>query len=234
VTTTHKDSGPGTAVLLTAGLFALGQAIQINRGAFDPVAIAWLSFAVLAALVTGLSPRLPWLDARAESAIVVIAGLGFAYQMTQLFTTLPGDIAQPPPDVLAPFHRALAVAAVVGGAGFAKQPRFGKLQPLLLVAPYLYAATWMIRVHPQPFIDVYVFQRGAVDALFAGQNPWAIRYPTSTDRTRPSTAKVCRSMASFSSAFPTRRSACSSRPSARSSRTTRAMPPSPASVSQGF
>ena len=36
---------------------------------------------------------------------------------------------------------------------------------------------WVIHVQPNPHIDVYVFQRDGVAALFAGHNPYALRYP---------------------------------------------------------
>lgn len=177
MTTTQKDSGLCMAVLLAAGLFALGQAVQTNRGAFDPVAIQWLTFVVFATLIAALQPRVSCPEARAEALIVLVAGLGFAYQMSQLVTVIPGNIGEPGARLLAPYHRAMASAAVIGGAGLAKQPWLGRFQPLLLILPYVYAAAWMIHMQPDPFIDVYVFQRGAVDALLAGDNPWALRYP---------------------------------------------------------
>jgi hypothetical protein len=173
MTTSRARLGPASAPLFVASLFALGQAMQVKSGMYHPIAVAWLSLALLACWA-GLLLRLPpALHGKQESILVLVIGLALVWQLLQLFEKAPGW--HPRADYYVPFYRSLALAAFVGGAGLSRRPWFGRFHPWLLVLIFLYAGRWIIRTAPDPFIDVHLFQREAVDALFSGQNPWAMR-----------------------------------------------------------
>lgn len=171
-----KQGGAWADVFLITAQFALGQALQVSRNASFSVALAWLTCAVLTCALAALFPRLRRFEKKAQSLVVLLAGAGIAYQMGQLMTARPGA-APVPRGAMVSYLRVLAFAAVVGGAGLSRRPWLGALVPWLLVAIYVYLGVWMIRLHPNPFIDVHVFQRDGVNALLAGQNPYALRYP---------------------------------------------------------
>ncbi len=177
VTTRDNESEAWGTVFLVVGLFAVGQAVQVKLGGFHPRAIDWLTAAVLACSCAALHAS--WARAKklVEATLPLLAGIALALQAAQLITTMPGNIGNPSPAIMAPYLRAVTFAAVVGGAALCDRSRFGKLLPVLLVALYLFIGRWMIHVQPNPFIDVYVFQRDGAKALLAGQNPYALRFP---------------------------------------------------------
>lgn len=170
-----------SAWLFTGALLALGQAVQVSSGTLEARAVEWLTVALLACAVGVLAPKLPQLPKLArlyayrEAGLVWLAGVGFAYQLVQLSSSPIGWV--PRPDSLPTWQAGLVVAGVVGGSGLAARPWLGRLTPLALVATFFFLGAWVIDTAPDPFIDVQVFQRDAVKALFSGHNPWAIRYP---------------------------------------------------------
>lgn len=167
--------------------FALGQAVQVNRGTYHPLAVAWLTAAALACALalTALSPPFRRFEKAAQSLVVWVAGAGFAYQMAQLMIAPPKVAVPNAREAMAAYFRVVAFAAVLGGAGLSGRPWLGKLVPWLLGALYVYLGVWMIHTDPNPFIDVHVFQRDGVRALLAGQNPYALRYPDIYGGTSP-------------------------------------------------
>jgi hypothetical protein len=179
MTLTSGSTGAWTAVFFVCAQLALGQAVQVNRGTYHPAALAWLTCAVLACAlaVTALSPPFRRFEKTAQSLVLWIAGAGFAYQVAQLMITPPKVASTHAREAMAAYFRALAFAAVLGGAGLSGRPWLAKRVPWLLGALYVYLGVWMIRADPNPFIDVHVFQRDGVTALLAGQNPHAMRYP---------------------------------------------------------
>lgn len=174
-------------MFLVCAQCALGQAVHVKGGTYHPAALAWLTGAALACALalTALSPPFRRFEKAAQSLVVWVAGAGFAYQMAQLMIAPPKVASPGAREAMAAYFRVLAFAAVLGGAGLSRRPWLGKATPWLLSALYVYLGVWMIRVHPDPFIDVHVFQRDGVSALLAGQNPYALRYPDIYGGTSP-------------------------------------------------
>ncbi len=167
-----------TALLCAIAAFAVGQAVQIANGNQHPESIKWLTVACLATLIGVVAPTHPLLEWVGERAVVAVLGLGVAYQFTQLFTAPPGIYLRIGGAVVGQdFYVGLVVAAVLVGAGLAPKPWLGRLHFPLLLLVFLYLGRWLIKASPAPFIDVYVFQRDGVNALLAGNNPYALRYP---------------------------------------------------------
>ena len=117
VPTNRSTSNAWTPIFFTCALIAIGQAVQVNRGAFDPVAISWLALAALTCLAGGLNLPLPRFGGTPESLLVFVASLGFAYQVSQLVTTMPGTVDHLPPELMGSYLQAVAFAAVAGGPG---------------------------------------------------------------------------------------------------------------------
>ena len=165
------------ALLFLLAAFALGQGVQVSNGNLHPDSIRWLTIACVLCLLGVAAPAWKWLESWGDQLPVLAAGLGIAYQLNQLLTSTPGIyMRNVGPQGLAPYALGLMLAALMIGAGLSKVPWAGRLQLPLLLAAFIYLGLWMVRVAPEPFIDVFYFQRDGVLALIAGSNPYELRY----------------------------------------------------------
>jgi hypothetical protein len=180
VQTTVPTPAPSFTALLQAFVaFGLGQAVLASNGNLHPSAIGWVSVALLTALAALLVPRWPAaLEARAPLAFRIGLTLMLGWELAQCFTRLPGIYLRlGGPDPLFTFGAALAVIGILGGACLTEKPPLGRLQFPLAIVAFVVLGTWLIKTSPDPFIDVFVFQRDATTALLSGKNPYALRYP---------------------------------------------------------
>jgi hypothetical protein len=166
-----------TAILCAFAAFSVGHAVQFANGNLHPEAIKWLTFACFAALIGVVAPSHARIERFGERLVVLVLGLGVAYQFTQLLTAPPGIYLRAIGNTGADFVIGLVVCAVLVGAGLAEKPWLGRLQFPLLLLTFLFLGRWLIHASPNPFIDVYVFQRDGIAALLRGDNPYALRYP---------------------------------------------------------
>ena len=167
-----------SSLLLGVAAVSLGYAVQISNGNLDPRSIAFLTRAVLATFGALLIPGIAWLERSGERSVLVLLGIGFAFQLTELLTTPPAMyLWRGSADRDALFFAGLGVVGVVGGGLFSRAPFLGKLQlPTLLLLHFL-LGIWLIKASPQPQIDVFLFQRDSIAALLHGENPYAITFP---------------------------------------------------------
>ena len=167
-----------TALCLIIAAIAVGQGVQVANGNLHPESIRWLTIGCVFTFLGVVAPTHRFIEQHAEPLIVTLAGLGIAYQFTQLVTAMPGmylRLAGLP--TLVPFYSGLVVSAVLIGSGLSKKPWLGTLQLPLLLLAFIFLGRWLIQTSPAPFIDVFVFQRDGANALLTGHNPYALRYP---------------------------------------------------------
>lgn len=163
------------AFLLAA--FALGQGVQVANGNLHPHSIRWLTLACVLCLLGVAAPAWRWFESWGDRAPVLVAGLAIAYQLNTLFRSSPGVYMRNfGPDGLTPFAVGLVLAALMIGAGLSKRPWLGPLQLPLMLAAFVYVGLWMVKVSPEPHIDVFYFQRDGAAALLSGINPYGLRY----------------------------------------------------------
>ncbi|MBK7865282.1 MAG: hypothetical protein IPJ65_43120 [Archangiaceae bacterium] len=166
-----------TALFCAIAAFAVGQAVQVANGNVHPESIKWLTIACLATFVGVVLPTLGIIEWAGEQLVVLVLGLGVAYQFNQLLSAPPGIYLRANLVVPSDFHVGLGIAALLVGAGLAKKPWLGRFHLWALLAAFLFLGHWLLKASPAPFIDVFVFQRDGVHALLAGNNPYALRYP---------------------------------------------------------
>ena len=95
---------------------AVGRALQIANGAFDPTALAWiaLAFALLVvAAVVGRPKRFAAIDAWIVPALALG---GLVTHIAQLITSLPGLFLRLGSGSLLSFHWGVAALAVIGAS----------------------------------------------------------------------------------------------------------------------
>jgi hypothetical protein len=166
------------ALCMLLGVLALGAALQVNYGALHPKALAYLSIALLLCLVGVLAPSPARLAKLGELPLIILASLGLLFQLTQLLTTRPGIYLLPLERIaFAPYFLGLLLALLLACTLFWQPPWLVKVRLPFLLLAFLTIGVWMIRVSPNPHIDVFIFQKESVLALFSGQNPYAMTYP---------------------------------------------------------
>ena len=167
-----------TTLALSVSALALGHALQISDGTFQPRALLWLTIAFIVATLGIAIPEIPEIELLGEDLTVFVLGAGLAWQFSQFLTRPPGSFLHPASiRSYMPFFTGLAVAAILAGLALFKTARPGRALVPLLLSTHFLLGLWLIKMAPHPFIDVFVFQRNASHALLHGINPYAITFP---------------------------------------------------------
>ena len=155
-------------ISLTSAALALGTALQVRDGLFNPIAVALLAVVVACAIGAfrcGIE--------RSRFTLPILFGCVFL-QLGLLLTKFPGSDQGPKYwRDYCPFLGMMIAAIAMAMAAV----RWTRAAFIALFAIYLIAGTWLLRTTPTPFMDVFVFQRDACVAVTNGMNPYAITYP---------------------------------------------------------
>jgi hypothetical protein len=169
---------------LVISAVTIGLAIQIFYGQYDPVAITWLSVAMLAAAMalraSNTGSRRAVLGLLAGGLIVqffrLISERPMATLLHALFPTASASLTL---GVFSPIETRIG-AACIGVAAVCAVGIFWR--PVLvwafggLVAMHVALGVLLIYSFPAPPIDVYIFGRDAANALVRGHDPYAVRF----------------------------------------------------------
>ncbi|WP_214367310.1 hypothetical protein [Pseudonocardia sp. H11422] len=166
-----------TVALCAVGAFAAGAAVQVDNGYQHPVALAWLSVAVLAVLAALAVPSHPRLEALLARGLPLLLVAALAFQFFELSRTPPAGSLDGSPGWRLPILLGVALAALATCGLLVPRTtvRHGAVVAVLMA--HLALGVWMIRSSPAPPIDVFVFQRDSAEALRGGANPYAITFP---------------------------------------------------------
>lgn len=157
---------------------ALGHACQQNNGAFNDDAFFWLVFALCACFAGLLVPRFDAIDRAARAALPLVLLAAVACEAGDLLTMSPAIyIHGANAKLLQPFFMGAAASVVLAATACVSKPPLGRAHVYALVASYVALGWWVLRASPNPWIDVFVFQRDGVAALMHGTNPYAITFP---------------------------------------------------------
>jgi hypothetical protein len=171
-------------VWLVISAITIGLAIQIFYGQYDPVAITWLSIAMLAALLALKEERT---GSRRIIAGLLAGGLAveffrlisekpMAAVLRALFSTASASLTlgvfTPRESLLAVVCLAIAAACAVGLIW----PRIRAWGFAGLLAMHVLLGVVLIYSFPSPAIDVYLFERDAATALVHRHDPYSVRF----------------------------------------------------------
>jgi hypothetical protein len=168
----RRAATAGQAALLAVAAGAVGLALQIRDGAYHPSALGLVGVALVCTLAAVLDVRLVTLSERGLVALLAVLGLGsLALLLVQpVARELPAQ-----PEGLWRLQAALAGAAAAVLTIAVGPPRVRRWAILALLALHLAAGVWILR-HAFPETDVFNFQRGSLEALRHGVNPYAIKF----------------------------------------------------------
>jgi hypothetical protein len=165
------------ATPLAVAVVAIGRAVQLNNGAFTPEAFHWIAASVACSVAAISFADTRFVKSLGELPVVTVLGVALAYQFGAIFSSPPGIYLHPAVDGNDTHHYAVAVGAVLAGAGLSVRPWLGRWRMPLLLATYAFLGRWLIAASPSPRIDVYAFHEEAFRALAKHLNPYAIPMP---------------------------------------------------------
>ena len=166
----------GQLVLLVGAAGAVGLALQLNNGCYDPAGLTLLVLALAAVLRAVTVPSggtLSRLSPRAvEHLLLAVLAIQLATLLTQpiIVTPVAGRAGWWPPRALIALGCVLIAGIAAGG------PKWRHRCFVALLLAHGAIGVWVLR-HATGRDDVLLFQRSSAAALLHGQNPYAIRFP---------------------------------------------------------
>lgn len=163
----------GQLALLAMAAVAVGLAVQIRDGHYDPSALALVGVALACTLAVALDA--PFDAGFTERGLVALLGALLAGELVLLLTQPVARSLEVPPPEWAKFQLRLAATAAAALAVALAPARFRPAAIGALVACHFLAGLWVID-HALPETDVFNFQRGSLEAFRNGVNPYAIKF----------------------------------------------------------
>lgn len=166
-----------SALCFSLSAILLGRAIQYGNGFYNPIALRWMTAALVLALVGVLVHRvqaaMPGTSARVVE-IVLLAGI--VWQVQELLTGSPGLYVSGEASRTL-FNGLVTLQAVGIALGVARIRLARHLWFPVVLAASMGLGVWMIKASPNPYIDVTAVHREAIDALLDGRDPYRISFP---------------------------------------------------------
>ena len=170
------------AVCFAVSLIALGRALQIKNGFYNPDALWWLTVALVACGIGVLLHRVaPALSRSSQVAVSVVLLAGIGWQLWQLFTARPGFYLHNDAN-LSVFRGGIVAQGICIVLGIANVRALRSLWFPALLAASVFLGAWMIKSTPDPYIDVVTVHKEALDALMRHQDPYRISFANIYER----------------------------------------------------
>jgi hypothetical protein len=168
------------AGLMAVAAAALGWAIQVRDGLYEPKGFVGLTIALLAGGLFFLPPRSPALNGLMERFARWLFAAAVAFNLVQLFAyDHPGSWHAFDDGQLQAnrFYYACLSAQAVIVAGMIVRPDLGRPLLIALVAVFCAIGAWVIRSVPAPYMDVWMLQTEGIKAFLHGHSPFAAAFP---------------------------------------------------------
>jgi hypothetical protein len=169
-------------VCFAVSVVALGHALQINNGFYNQDALWWLTLAFVSCGLGVLMHRVVPTASRVSLAVVsavLVAGIG--WQLQQLFTARPGFYLSDDAN-LSIFRGGIVAQGVCIACGAANIRPLRRFWFPALLAVSVFIGAWMIKVTPDPYIDVVEVHREAIEALIQRKDPYRISFANIYER----------------------------------------------------
>jgi hypothetical protein len=163
-----------TSMLLLLAAIALGYGLQQSNGHYNPDALKIVVGAWLMTLVAVVA-RVPF----RFRALELLLAFGLIAQL-YLLQTSPPTIEMPGLTAMTDlnqFHLGLIIVGVLAGSGISDKSPFQRFWFPAVVAVHFLMGHLILKLAPNPGIDVIVVEKESLKALFSGVNPFAITLP---------------------------------------------------------
>ena len=164
------------ALCFASSALVLGHALQMSNGFFHPVALRWLTAALVFVILGAVASRSAAPLTRGHTLVltVLLAG-GVAWQIQQLLAAEPGYYVSATASRTL-FRTLVATQGMCILLGLLDvSPARRSWFPLVL-ATSLCLGIWMIKASPEPYIDVIQVHKEALAALLDGTDPYRITF----------------------------------------------------------
>ena len=169
----QSPSAPG--LLLSAA--AIGCALQINFGQYNPLALLWLTAGLIACSLS-IATRPRSLFAALDRAAPWMVGTALCVQFILLLTRSPGATGRlADGSALLPFRAGIFCAAALATGAACLRGRASRACLFAMLLLHAALGAWVLRAAPDPGVDVVMFQREGSEAILRGENPYAITFP---------------------------------------------------------
>ena len=167
----------GPAVLCSLAAVALALALQISNGMFDERALALATLAGAVSVVAALWLRHGASPSEAPLGAQAILGAGCAWGLASQLLGNPTLYADP--RALAGFRWFALAGLVVLSTYLCEHLRAPLMHArfLFLLVCFAVMGVAIVRASPKPWVDVWIVQQGAAEALRHGANPYSVSYP---------------------------------------------------------
>lgn len=175
-----------TPIWWTASATLLALSLQVDDGMLHPVALAFVTLALLAAF-RGIANRpVATFERHGELALDGALALGIGAEIVAHLIRFPSIYFKPVGAIARlPFYAAMAAVAALVGLALRHPARSRATRLFALLAVFVALGIWIIPNAPDPPIDVFIFQRDSAAALLAGHNPYALTFPDLYHGTSP-------------------------------------------------
>lgn len=165
-----------SAVSFVLSAIALGYALQIANGFFNMEALKWLTGALLLCSLGAITQRRSLFLSRESVVMVsVLLTAGIAWQLFVLHTNRPG-VYQTGRESIATFKWLIVCQGIFVLLGLLPLRRLRPLWFPAVLVTGLGLGMWMIKASPEPYIDVVVVHKEAIDALLDDRDPYRMSF----------------------------------------------------------
>ena len=175
---TQRFDGMLSAIAYTFAAVALGFALQQANGEITPRAMGALSLSIAFCVLGVVSPRLAISKRLGDHPVALVLFFGVAFQITVMVTSTPG-VYQDIQEIGGwnPMYQSYVICAALAGAALSPLRWLRNIVVPAFLVTFFFLGSWMIAASPDPWIDVFVFQRDSIAAVRDGINPYTISFP---------------------------------------------------------
>lgn len=166
-----------SAASFAISVAALGHALQISNGTFHPDALWWVGAAFVCCVIGTATHRLGdrWSQVGVRMVAVLLTG-GVLWNVKQQLTATPGVFIDSSQSLL-PFYAGIVAETLLLALGLMQVKFAARWWFAGVLAINLLLGIWLFKAVPDPYIDVGVVHKEALNAMLSGKDPYRISFP---------------------------------------------------------
>jgi hypothetical protein len=164
------------AVCAALAALALGHALEIHNGFYQPAALNWVTAALSLCAIGVLAHRRAESLRIADSLLIIVVAAGIGWQLWQLLTARSPGMYLRGGASISLFKAGVVLQGVLVALGVSRVRLFHRIWFVAFLVVSALIGTWLIHASPDPHIDVVTVHREAITALLQHQDPYRISF----------------------------------------------------------